>query len=76
MFADRRVDSERHGHVHVIADNETDHRVRAVHGPGETLLLGHLEEHVLLRVVEVRPRQAWAAFEKRRVGRNFGVVVE
>ena len=67
LAADRRVDGERHAHVHRVAERPADQRVRPVHGPREPVALGGGEEDVLLDVVEVLVRQAGLILGERRV---------
>ena len=61
LAADRRVDGERHAHVHRVAERPADQGVRPVHGPREPVALRGGEEDVLLHVVEVLVRAGAAA---------------
>ena len=76
LATDRRVDGERHAHVHRVAERPADQRVRPVHRPGEAVALGSGEEHVLLHVVEVLVGQARLILRERRVRLSLGVRLE
>ena len=76
VLADRRIDSQRHRHVHRIADGKADHRMRAMHRPSKAALGCKFEQHIFLRIVEIQPRQTRAAFQKRRVGFHLGIIIK
>ena len=76
LAADRRVDGERHAHVHRVAEGPADQRVRPVHRPREPVALGRGEQDVLLDVVEVLVRQARLVLGEGRVRLNLRVRLE
>ena len=76
LAADRRVDGERHPHVHRVPERPADQRVRPVHRPRESVALRGFEEDVLLDVVEVLVRQAGLILGERRVRLGLRVRLE
>ncbi len=77
LAADRRVDRERHAHVHRVAEGVSDDGMRPVHAPAKTVALRRREHLVLLGVIEVfdiEPRLLLA--KRRRRQRAFAISLE
>ena len=70
FLADGRVHGQGGAQVHRIADRQADHRMRAVHGPGEAVTPGRGIDFVFLGVIEILEGQARLAFAQRGVGQG------
>ena len=74
--AQRGIHGQAYAHVHGISQSETDDGVRAMHAPAEAEALRGGKQNILLRVVEVQPRQTRSLLAKRRLCRSLAIAFE
>ena len=67
LLAQRCVYSQRHTHVHRVAERVADDGVRPMHAPSEAVALSRRKDLVFLRIVKVLDIQAALLFSKGRL---------